>query len=141
MRYYELTYLILPELSQEEVKNAAQKTANFILEENGKVEKTVEPLKKTLAYLIKNKREAFLATIYFYLDQDRLENLEKKLKSESQILRYILLTKKVPKKVAQTMPKTPAISKLPVQITEKTKEPKKVALKELDKEIEEILKE
>lgn len=138
MKNYELTYLISPDLSEEELKIFSGKINNFIQEEAGVLEKTTEPFKRKLSYPIKKKEEGFSITLIFSLDPGKLENLEKKLKPENQILRYIILTKKNPEKILapRRHPKTqddqPSTSQPKV---------KKVELKEIDKKIEEILKE
>jgi len=159
MKNYELTYLISPDLSEEELKIFSGKISNFIQEETGTLEKTTGPSKKKLGYSIKKKEEAFLVTLNFSLSPEKLGNLEKKLKSENQILRYIILTKKAPEKtpLLRRQPQTdpsqtktnlgmisketlPKIKKLP-EVPPKITKPKKVELKEIDKKIEEILNE
>lgn len=157
MKNYELTYLISPDLSEEELKIFSEKISNFIQEETGTLEKTTEPSKKKLGYPIKKKEEAFLVALNFSLNPEKLGSLEKKLKSENQILRYIILTKKTPEKTLRPkrqpqagLPRTetslglaskealPKIKK-PPEAPPKITEPKKVELKEIDKKIEEIL--
>jgi len=147
MKNYELTYLISPDLPEEELKIFSGKINNFIQEETGILEKTTEPSKKKLGYSIKKKEEAFLVALNFSLNPEKLGSLEKKLKSENQILRYIILTKKISKKILhpkrtslglaskEALPKIKKPPEAPPKITE----PKKVELKEIDKKIEEIL--
>lgn len=152
MKYYELTYLISPELSDEKLKNLSSKISGFIKEEEGILRETTEPVKRKLGYLIKKKgftsssrrvREVFLITSNFNLNSGKLENLEKKLKAEDEILRHLILIKKesekTPKKISipQKLIKPLPLSKK----EEKSKAPPKVELKEIDKKIEEILKE
>lgn len=163
MKNYELTYLISPDLSEEELKIFSGKINNFIQEETGILEKTTEPSKKKLGYPIKKKEEAFLVALNFSFqptaDQpkagsaEKLGRLEKKLKSENQILRYIILTKKTPEKTLRLKrqpqagpPRTETSLGLaskealqPPKVAPKITEPKKVELKEIDKKIEEIL--
>jgi len=144
MKLYELTYLISPDLSEEELKNFSKKISDFILTEGGTLDRTAAPIRKKLAYPIKERKETSLATLNFYLNPEELENFEKKLKSENQILRYMLLTKKISKKIIPEK-----IRRKPFEISEKPFAPyerkrvkpedKKVELKEIDKKIEEIL--
>ncbi len=142
MKNYELTCLISPDLSEEELKNLSAKINSFIQEETGVLEKTSEPLKRELGYPIKGKVEAFSVSLNFSFDPNKLENLEKKLKSENQILRYIILIKIAVKEV---LPRKKRSLKMPQKITEPGKpadyqsKAKKVELKEIDKKIEEIL--
>lgn len=130
MKFYELTYLISPDLSEKELKAVQEKINSFILEEEGVLIETNSVVKKSLAYPIKKKSSAFLAIVSFKLNPEKLINLEKKLKLEKAILRYILLAKKLPKEI-------PVVLKKPEKIIPKP-EPK-VELKEIEKKLEEIL--
>jgi len=132
MKNYELTYLISSDVSGEELKNLSEKIKSFVQKEEGAIKKTTEPSKKELGYEIKEKREAFLSILNFSLNPEKLENLEKKLKTENQILRYMILNKDLSKKTLSVKRTSPKL---------KTKESEKVELKEIDKKIEEILKE
>ncbi|MBU2635203.1 30S ribosomal protein S6 [Patescibacteria group bacterium] len=132
MKNYELTYLISSDVFGEELKNLSEKIKSFVQEEEGVIKKTIEPSKTKLGYSIKEKGEAFLVTINFSLSPEKIANLEKKLKAENQILRYMILNKDLPEKILRPKRTRPEL---------KTKESEKVELKEIDKKIEEILKE
>ncbi len=136
MKPYELTYLISSDVSEQELKDISEKIKTFIQEEEGIVKKTTEPSKTKLGYSIKEKEECFLAVLNFSLNPEKIANLEKKLKSDTQILRYLILNKEVSEKTQ--------IKKVLPKVEEPTAEkPKteKVELKEIDKKIEEILQE
>ena len=130
MHSYELTYLISPDLSEEELKIFPEKINSFL--EEGRSEGLKLPVKRRLAYPIKKKIEAYLGVLNFYLPSEKLENFEKKLKKEPKILRYLLLKKEVPRKIE--MPRIRPEAKAP-----KIKKEKKVELKEIEKKLEEIL--
>jgi len=137
MKLYELTYLISPDLSEEEIR-VLQEKINSLIQEEGRVlpDSTSNGglVRKTLAHPIKKNRSAFLSTLSFQLNPEELESLEKKLKAESKILRYLILTKPVPKvMVGKEIP-----TKLPRKII-KPKPKVKVELKEIEKKLEEIL--
>lgn len=132
MKNYELTYLISTDASGEELKNLPEKIKSFIQEEEGAIKKTTEPSKTKLGYPIKEKGQGFLTVLNFSLSPEKIANLEKKLKAENQILRYMILNKDLPEKILRSKRTRPEL---------KTKESEKVELKEIDKKIEEILKE
>lgn len=132
MKNYELTYLISTDASGEELKNLPEKIKSFIQEEEGAIKKTTEPSKTKLGYPIKEKWQGFLTVLNFSLSPEKIANLEKKLKAENQILRYMILNKDLPEKILRSKRTRPEL---------KTKESEKVELKEIDKKIEEILKE
>ena len=137
MKDYELTYIISPDLSEQEIKSLSDKVSSFIKEEQGTIKKTTEPSKRKLGYPIKEKQEGFLVSSDFSLSPEQLSNLERKLKTENQILRYIIVIKE---KIKETPPR---IRTKPITAQPMVNKPKdeKVELKEIDKKIEEILKE
>ena len=92
MKNYELTYLISTDVSGEELKNLSEKIKSF-LQEEGAIKKITEPSKKELGYQINDIGEAFLSILNFSLPPEKIADLEKKLKAESQILRYTILNK------------------------------------------------
>jgi len=128
MKHYELTYLITPELPEEETRAFQEKIIASLQEEGGILTETGIISKKRLAYPIQKKIQAYLAVLTFQLNAEKMVNLEKKLKAESQILRYIIITK-VPRKE-----KVLRIKKALPPPKEK-----KVELKEIEKKLEEIL--
>jgi len=135
MKNYELSYLINPELSEEEVKNLSQKITGYIQEEKGTVETLENPVRKRLGYPIKSKGTAYFISLSFYLKVENLASFQEKIKKEPEILRYILVNKKKFKPEAirrQMRTKNREGSE-----TEKPKE--KVELKEIEKKLEEIL--
>jgi ribosomal protein S6 len=142
MRYYELTYLIKAELTEEKAKEFQEKIISLIQEEGGILNEANSPFKRKLAYPIKKEGQAHLATLYFQLKADKLASLEKKVESEKEILRYLILTKKKAEVIPEAAKAIPAIRKegeAPVPSAKKA--PKKVELKEIEKKLEEILKE
>jgi small subunit ribosomal protein S6 len=129
MRCYELTYLISPELSEKDLKGLEDKITTFIQGEGGRLNETNLLMKRKLAYPIKRKTEAFLATVNFHFQSEKIGAFEKKLKAENQILRYLILTKKIPSKIKVAKPRRKIIKK------------PKVELREIEKKLEEILDE
>jgi len=130
MKLYELTYLISPELSESELNSLNEKITSLIQKGGGVLNEAGLPIKKELANQIEKKTEAFLARSTFYLEPTGLEDLEKELKTEKKILRYLILAKKLPRKAAMA----------PIKKLRKIVKPKpKVELKEIEKKLEEIL--
>ena len=134
MKSYELTYLISLDLSEQEIKELSDKVGSFIQQEEGKIEKSAKTSKRRLGYPIREKLEVFLISLDFSLNPEKLIILEKNLKSENQILRYIITIKE---KVSEA---NGLINKKPRSVPQPGTT-KKVELKEIDKKIEEILNE
>ncbi len=129
MQYYELTYFISSELNTEEAKKFTQEINSFIQSKEGIIAKSEDPIPNTLAYIIKKQKAGFLVNLGFYLTPEKIIELRQKLEKETKILRFLLISKKLPKKVTtEEKPK-------------KEKPVKKVELKEIEKKLEEILEE
>jgi len=145
VRYYELTYLASPDLSEENLNNLKEKIISLLQERSGVLNEIKNPVKTTLRYPIKKKKTAFLVTLNFCFNADEVSNFEKNLKSVPEILRYLILTGVAPIKPPQTPSfqqkerswEQKRIRRVPSG-TEKQKEPK-VELEEIEKKLEEIL--
>lgn len=137
---YELTYLITPDLTEEEIKNLIDKISGFILELSGTIEKTIGPEKRKLAYLVKNKKEAFLSSLIFSLNQDKIEELFKIIEKESLILRHIIIVlKNKSQRSFKIKKRTRPEIKSAEEIAREDKD-KKVEIEKIDEKIDEILK-
>lgn len=140
MKFYELTYLISQKLAIEEAKKFSEEITSFVRERGTLVEEK-NPIKRKLSYPIKKEGQGYLASLTFYSEPEKLEDLTKKLDLESQVLRYIILTKKMPEK-QKVSKKLPKIGKLEtfVPSSDRVKPKKeKVELEEIEKKLEEIL--
>ena len=129
MKFYELTYLISPELSETEIKDLQQKLDSFIQNKEGILDSFSPPEKTNLSYPIKKEVQAYLASLSFYLKPEEVSNLKKEVKSESQILRFLISIKK--------KPKVTKVSKKP--LAKKPEKEKKAELKDIEQKLEEIL--
>ena len=126
MKLYELTYLISPDASLAGAKTLAENTADLIRKEGGIAAEMRNPFRRKLAFAIKKEGEAFLASIDFYFDPEKIRELSEKIKSEDKVLRTLLFKKKEFKKIE--LPKILEIKK-----------EEKVDLEEIEKKLEEIL--
>ncbi|MDP3093679.1 MAG: 30S ribosomal protein S6 [bacterium] len=131
---YELTYLISPEVPEEKAQEISRNIDNLIQERQGLVFESLLPQKMNLAYLIKKQPAAWFQLTNFSLDTFSLQELEKKLKDESQILRYLILVK-LPVKA----PSRPRRSLKRAKEKEAKPYDQKVELEEIEKKLEEIL--
>ena len=147
MKHYELTYLITPDLSEEELNSFQKIIKGFIQEEGGVLTESRMPLRRKLAYSIKKMGTAYLGILNFNLAPERLEEFEKKIRLQGQILRYLILTKKPtlipPSLISFKRPEAIRIEKAAKEKSsiKKSIKPKeeKVELKEIEKKLEEIL--
>ncbi len=137
MKLYRLVFLVSSRLELKKAKEVTQGIQNLIKEGEGEIKTTKEISKKTLAYEIKKEGEAYLGSIQFNYLAEKVPNLEKNLKEQSSILRFLITA--VPKKKKIRTKKTrPSIEKAP-DMDIKAKE-KKIKLDEINQKIDQILK-
>jgi ribosomal protein S6 len=140
MKYYELTYLASPELSENEAKELQQKINSSVQNKGGILDFSSEISRIGLKYPIKKNNEAYLITLVFNLKQEDVPELEKEIKSEKKIIRFILFSKikaQEPEFEIDEMPKEKEA--LEPAVVKKTEKEKKVELKDIEKKLEEIL--
>jgi ribosomal protein S6 len=133
MRYYELTYLIPSELSEEDRKTFQETINSFIKENGGILDRYQKSSLVKLGYQIKKVGRALFSTLNFYFEPERLSVLEKKLKAENKILRYSILSSRLPQAPLQKLSEKIKVSKT---FPEKQK---KVEIEEIDEKLKEIL--
>ena len=119
MKLYELTYVTSPDLPEEEQKKLSERVISFL---------QIQPTQKQFS--------GFLTSLDFHSEPEKIKDIEEKLKAEQQIQKYMILKKRVPRPEAKVS-KRILISKK----TEKKAEKPKVELKEIEKKLDEILKE
>jgi len=135
MNFYELTYILSPNLNERKIKDLEEKIISFIQEKNGTL---AENRAAKTGIMRKNFTEIFqrLNTLSFYLEPAEIANLESTIKAEGSISRYIILKKnlmkgKKLKERSRTMRKIEKrIEPLPAE---------KADLGEIEKKLEEIL--
>lgn len=93
MRDYELTLVISPDLTSENQKKLLARIKKIITDQEGVVAKTVEWGKKEFAYPIKKKTLGCYFWWEIKLAEDKVVPVDKKIKLEESILRYLLIRK------------------------------------------------
>lgn len=92
MKTYELTYLISPDLSEQEAISLSIEISSFIEKEGqGVLEKNQPLLRKQLSYPIKKKTSAYLTSLNFQIKPEKLAELKKQIELNSKILRYLIV--------------------------------------------------
>jgi ribosomal protein S6 len=138
---YELSYLISSQASEGAWQEISRKTNDFIQAKEGVILESQLPQRISLAYPVKKENAAWFQTTYFSLDSSKLEDLQKKLKEEKGILRFLLLVKRPVKISARRARKSKEAMKkfVPSEIKKTGTSQQKVELKEIEKKLEEIL--
>jgi ribosomal protein S6 len=147
MKLYELTYLLPLDLAEDNTRSLQEKINNFITEGQGTIDRMEDISKKRLGEPIKGQNMAQMGTLNFYFAPEKLADLTKKIKSEGQIIHYLILNKKPRKPEAprriRKMPPVTADAEKPAQEGRSSlntiERPKKVEIKEIEKKLAEIL--
>ena len=138
---YEIAYLLSPTISEEEILTHANALGTLIEEQKGVIKHVQNPRKQKLSYPIHKERNAYFGWTTFRLAPEGITVLEKKLKTNAQMLRYLIVEEETRLKapVFRTPSARPAGQKSPAIPREASKTEEKLDLEALDKKLEEIL--
>lgn len=88
MNKYEVLYVIVPELSEEDNASVVEKFNGIIAANGGEIEKVDEWGKRRLAYSIDYKTEGYYVLVIFSAPAEAPAELERNLKNDERIMRY-----------------------------------------------------
>lgn len=108
---YEIGYLVLPSIPEEEVSKVTDSIKKVIAEEGGSEIDGETPFKQKLAYSMSKTvgasryvvDDAYLGWIKFELDKTKALDLKSKIEKISEVLRFLLI--KTPRKTTFTFAK------------------------------------
>lgn len=145
-RQYELAYLLSPSIPEEEALGHTHKLNNLIEEGRGLIQHAEQPSRRRLAYPVKKERNAYFGWISFRCEPAHITLLEKRLKTQSDLLRFMVVQQDEQKvkpshiksfaprlQPARTQQQTPSMPREPEKADDK------LDLEALDKKLEEIL--
>mgnify|MGYP001597034222 CR=1 FL=1 len=141
MRNYELTLVFGGGLKTEQLIQALEEIISFIQGKGGILLNQEIRGKRALLSPIKTQKEGNLAELKFTVDPSSVEDLEKRLKENPKILRFlctILVSRKAKGKTPHLAPSIGSIPAAPKEPAEE--ETKMIDLGEIDKKLEEIFK-
>lgn len=132
---YELTFLVNPNTSQEDLADILKQLKDKIIRSEGQIIKDFNVQQMNLAYPIKKLKQAYLVSIDFNVERDRIDSIKTQITDTKAVIRHLIITKQ-PAKFKPAKIKIPK-RKVPVPGQPKTR----VKMEELDKKLEEILEE
>lgn len=154
MKHYELFYLVSGSVPETELESLKKEVNSWITKDGGKVTKDESWGRKKLSYPINKEQHGFYFLSEFDGEPNLLKVLQKKLKLQKEIVRYILTHKKPisekeleKQKQAEKRIQARAAQQATERFTretakkekvEKPEEPK-IKLEELDKKLDELL--
>jgi len=96
MRRYEVIFIVQPDLSEEETKTIAEKYLQIITAQKGTIIKTEDWGKRRLAYDINKQSKGTYILVDFYGPGSMIRELERNLKIDDNILKFITVKTKDP---------------------------------------------
>lgn len=129
MKYYELTYLLNPNLEQPE--SLVEELINLIKDQEGNLESKDNLEQTELGSPIKPKledeslSEVLMGTLNFHFEEDKINSLRERVEQKKGVLRTILLTKE----------------EQPAEPKSQQEQQEKVELEDIDQKLDEILEE
>jgi ribosomal protein S6 len=94
MKLYELSFLVTPEIKEDSAKQISQNLISS-LQEKGITLDNLENIRFiNLAYKIGKKSQAYFLSFSFFANPNNIADLEKELKNNKDILRYLIVFKK-----------------------------------------------
>jgi len=91
MRSYELGFVIHPEVEQSDVTQAVDKVGQYVSAGGGEVTSVDVWGRRVLAFPIRKQKEGTYVFLHAQLDPQAIQELERNLKLDEEILRYLLL--------------------------------------------------
>lgn len=92
MAQYEIMYLFSPQYSEEEIQTEITKLNQNVQNLEGSIQQEEHLGLLDLAYKIKHLKQGNYHTVWIQLAKDRLKELEKTLKTNNYLMRYLITT-------------------------------------------------
>ena len=89
--YYELTYIISPVLEDDEYEGIVEKYTELIRDNDGEIDEVDEWGIRKFEYEMDNKSSGYYVNAYFTAPGELIEKLERSLRIDDQIMRYLTL--------------------------------------------------
>ena len=89
--YYELTYIISPVLEDDEYEKIVEKFTELIRDNGGEIDEVDEWGIRKFEYEMDGKSSGYYVNAYFTAPGELIEKLERSLRIDDQIMRYMTL--------------------------------------------------
>lgn len=91
MRHYELGFILHPEVEQSDVTQTVDRVGQYVTSGGGEVASVDVWGRRALAYPIRRQNEGTYVFLQVQLEPQAIQELERNLKLDEEILRYLLL--------------------------------------------------
>jgi len=101
MSLYQICFALKPHMEEDAVKAIKDRIGVFIGQNGGKLENIEEIGRKKLAYEVEGEKEGIFIRVFFDMDPSSLEEFLKWMKTQDEVIRSILIRRKIPKVKSQ----------------------------------------
>jgi len=91
MRVYEATYILKPDMEEDQVEKAKQKFSDYVTRNGGKVVNIDNWGKRKLAYEIDGHNEGIYILMKFNANPESVESLQRDLRISDDVIKSIVL--------------------------------------------------
>lgn len=92
MAFYELVYIVRPDVATNQVEAVAKKFADIVSDKGGKVIKTEQWGLKTLAYRVKKHRKGYYTMMCMEANGDIVNEVERNLRINDDVIRFLTIS-------------------------------------------------
>ena len=110
---YELSYLLAPDVAEENLNLETAQLQKIISENSGKITESNTPKKRWLAYPVKKQAQAYFGVIYFNADKENIDKIKKDLYFNKKVLRFLILNEPLKKPEPAAAPLKAPAEKIP----------------------------
>lgn len=90
LKKYEIAYLVSENVLEDDVVRVVGIVTKTVSDAGGAIDRIEEPLKRKLAYPINKERNAYFGYTTFQISPSSVNDLNKKLSSEKEVIRYLV---------------------------------------------------
>ena len=101
MQHYETLFVIKPTLTEEEMRGQIDRVKNIIADNGGELQATDEMGMRKLAYPIEKNERGFYCVVYYKANGETVSELERQLRYNEEILRFMTVSYTNKKEIAQ----------------------------------------
>ena len=101
MNHYELLFVVKPTLTDDEIKSQVQKTQDSISAQDGEIVSVKDMGMRKLAYPVQKNERGYYTVVYFKAPGAAIAEIERLLRINEDILKFMTLTFTNKKEIAQ----------------------------------------
>ncbi|MCR4334252.1 MAG: 30S ribosomal protein S6 [Patescibacteria group bacterium] len=131
-KIYEVGYFLVPSIPENKALEEMEIIHSIVTKEGGVIISSDTPKLQPLAYNINKHDEGYFGWVKFEIQSSLIDSIKKALDSQSNILRYLLIS---------TVKESTLASQKPIVVVEKDEDKKLISVEEIDMKIDAMVKE